>query len=327
MTDSVAEQIALQGTSLVEAGAGTGKTHTIVELFARLLIERRLRVSQILVVTYTVAAAAELRGRIRRRLLELASSPQSESDLEWLVEALRSFDQAAIFTIHGFCQRALQQHAFEIGRAFESELVSDSRALFTEVAQDFWVRELYSAQAAQVEYAGLSSASLGPRQLAQLAEQVAMRPDIEVRPARRPVPDLAVLEKEWRSAFDRVAPAWASDRDEVLEILATGAEQGQLHKGRYKRDVLQTKWRLVMDTAMREARPGIQRRFKQLPLLSTSGIANLNNQPKPVHGFFDLCDSLVRAEEGLEKGLRDWAANFRHDFVAYARTELVRRKD
>ncbi|MEE2672305.1 MAG: exodeoxyribonuclease V subunit beta, partial [Myxococcota bacterium] len=253
--------------------------------------------------------------------------PQSESDLEWLVEALRSFDQAAIFTIHGFCQRALQQHAFEIGRAFESELVSDSRALFTEVAQDFWVRELYTAQAAQVEYAGLSSVSLGPGQLAQLAEQVAMRPDIEVRPARRPVPDLGVLEKEWRSAFDRVAPAWASDRDEVLEILATGAEQGQLHKGRYKRDVLHTRWRSAMDAAMRHGRPGIQRRFKQLPLLSASRIANRKGQPKPVHGFFDLCDSLLRAEEGLEEGLSDWATNFRHDFVAYARTELVRRKD
>lgn len=327
MTDSVAKQVVLHGTSLVEAGAGTGKTHTIVELYTRLLLERRLRVSQILVVTYTVAAVAELRGRIRRRLLELAGLPLPDTDLEWLREALRSFDQAAIFTIHGFCQRALQEHAFESGRGFDTELVSDGRPLLTEVAQDFWVRELYAAPPFQVEYARSPSARVGPGQLAELAERIAMRPDIELRPARRPVPDLGVLEKEWRSAFDRVAPVWASDGDEVLEMLATAAEQGQLDKRRYRRDTLHSKWRLAMDEAMHVARPGIQRRFDKLPLLGTSGIANLKNQPKPAHRFFDLCDELVRAEASLDQGLQDWEASFRHDFVAYASSELVRRKN
>src|SRR3974390_3195043 len=56
------------GTSLIEASAGTGKTHTIAGLFLRLILEKDLSAREILVVTYTVAATEELRRRIRQTL-------------------------------------------------------------------------------------------------------------------------------------------------------------------------------------------------------------------------------------------------------------------
>ena len=59
------------GRCLIEASAGTGKTWTLTALYARLLLERQLSVGQILVVTYTTAATAELRERIRTRLADL----------------------------------------------------------------------------------------------------------------------------------------------------------------------------------------------------------------------------------------------------------------
>ena len=68
--------VALGGTNLVEASAGTGKTFTIATLFVRLVLERELDVDRILVVTFTEAAAAELRGRIRERLLQAANRPR-----------------------------------------------------------------------------------------------------------------------------------------------------------------------------------------------------------------------------------------------------------
>ncbi len=113
----------LAGTHLIEASAGTGKTSTIATLFLRLLLEEALRVDQIVMVTYTEAATAELRDRVRRRLQEavlacaltpehLAHDPVLQTVLErspdrWaarqrLYEALRNFDQAAIFTMHGW---------------------------------------------------------------------------------------------------------------------------------------------------------------------------------------------------------------------------------
>ena len=60
----------LDGATLVEASAGTGKTYVLTSLFLRLLLEKRLPVDQILVVTFTEAATEELRGRIRKRLAE-----------------------------------------------------------------------------------------------------------------------------------------------------------------------------------------------------------------------------------------------------------------
>ena len=60
-------EIPLQGRRLIEASAGTGKTYTITTLFLRLLLERHLRIDQILVVTFTRAATAELRARVRAR--------------------------------------------------------------------------------------------------------------------------------------------------------------------------------------------------------------------------------------------------------------------
>ena len=71
-----AVDLALHGTHLIEAAAGTGKTHTIGTLYLRLLLERGLPVDRILVVTYTVAATAELRERIRARLVGLADRLQ-----------------------------------------------------------------------------------------------------------------------------------------------------------------------------------------------------------------------------------------------------------
>ena len=60
--------VSVEGTHLVEASAGTGKTFTIAILTLRLVVERRIPISRVLVVTYTNAATAELRGRIRSRL-------------------------------------------------------------------------------------------------------------------------------------------------------------------------------------------------------------------------------------------------------------------
>ncbi|HEX4355209.1 MAG TPA: UvrD-helicase domain-containing protein, partial [Polyangiales bacterium] len=146
------ETAPLDGVTLIEASAGTGKTHTIATLFLRLLLEAELPLSEILVVTYTRAATAELRLRIRARLAEAlealeetGSAPRDRALANMvagarsgahvaryktrLIDALRSFDESAIFTIHGFCQRVLKKHAFESGVPFEAELREDQRLL------------------------------------------------------------------------------------------------------------------------------------------------------------------------------------------------------
>ncbi|RFA27291.1 hypothetical protein CAI21_14715 [Alkalilimnicola ehrlichii] len=111
------------GIKLIEASAGTGKTYTIAGLYLRLVVETGLPVEQILVVTFTKAATAELRERIRQRLVAARNDflagdskeeflaeliercPDPEQAVRRLERAVVEFDQAAVFTIHSFASR------------------------------------------------------------------------------------------------------------------------------------------------------------------------------------------------------------------------------
>jgi exodeoxyribonuclease V beta subunit len=203
-------EIPLDGARLIEANAGTGKTYTITTLFLRLLLERQLDVGQILVVTYTNAATAELRRKVRDRLADMLAALETDCDVgdatirelaqrrrtqatiaadrQRLAGALYGFDEAAIFTIHGFCQRVLHEHAFESGVAFDTELIGDDRLLVDEVVADFWTRELHSSPPQVV--AGLRR--LSPTALAERLRTLLAHPDARLVPPR-PEADLDAL--------------------------------------------------------------------------------------------------------------------------------------
>lgn len=164
----------LHGVRLIEASAGTGKTFALATLFVRLVVERRLRIGQILAVTFTDAATQELRKRIRerlelaanligiaqdenenaevrltRRIIERHLESQAQGSLEdseaapalqrRLRAAALEIDLASVFTIHGFCARVLREHALESGHAFAvPELLGSERELLDELAADLW---------------------------------------------------------------------------------------------------------------------------------------------------------------------------------------------
>ena len=149
-----------QGTHLVEASAGTGKTYSIAALFTRLVVLEGWAPENILVVTFTEAATAELKNRLRARLGEVLAALQSgetpaDEFLQHLLAealakqersklilqlqaALSGFDTAAIYTIHGFCLRVLGDYAFLCGVPFELETGPADTAARLVAAQDFW---------------------------------------------------------------------------------------------------------------------------------------------------------------------------------------------
>jgi len=150
------------GINLIEAAAGTGKTYAIAMLVLRFVVEHEVDVKRLLVVTFTKAATEELKERIRQRLAETKQALTTDTDLDpnlqqWLDrlplspdcirqrlhKALLDIDQAAIFTIHGFCQRVLTEHALESGQMFDCELSGDIAAIKQNCADDFWRKQLY----------------------------------------------------------------------------------------------------------------------------------------------------------------------------------------
>ncbi|WP_166423685.1 UvrD-helicase domain-containing protein [Paraglaciecola sp. 20A4] len=149
----------LVGASLIEASAGTGKTYTIVNLYLRLLLGdecQPLSVDEILVVTFTNAATAELKQRIRQRLhsayLDFYAGQSNDEFTQHLIErstnieldshrlllAIKQMDDASVFTIHGFCQRMLSLHAFESGAMYEQSLVLDESQWLKLAVEDYW---------------------------------------------------------------------------------------------------------------------------------------------------------------------------------------------
>ncbi len=133
----------LQGKNLIEASAGTGKTYSLAVMAVRLVVEENLALDQILLVTFTEKAVAELQIRVRSFIKKAYAyaldSKQSQIDpslkaivdknkvqaLENLKKAIFELDTVHIFTIHGFCQRTLTQYAFYTNESFQKELVTD----------------------------------------------------------------------------------------------------------------------------------------------------------------------------------------------------------
>ncbi|EIS3741621.1 exodeoxyribonuclease V subunit beta [Aeromonas hydrophila] len=238
----------LYGERLIEASAGTGKTYTIAGLYLRLLLghgplieegedagqpsahERPLSVTEILVVTFTEAATAELRGRIRARIHEarlafmrgeskdallsqlLAEVEDHELAARRLLAAERQMDEAAVFTIHGFCQRMLKQNAFKSGALFETEFLTDDSQLRLQAVSDYWRSEFYPVDKP------LASAvrALWPSPAALLREMGSWldNSELEMRP---PAGDetLAARHSVAMARIEAVKREWLAQGDEI----------------------------------------------------------------------------------------------------------------
>ncbi len=138
--------------TLIEASAGTGKTYSIEKIVEKLLLEPRvingeivspLNLSEILIVTFTDKACSELKFRLRNNILNLYKKEQNKDKtglserILFLKSLFSRFDENAIYTIHGFCKKNLQEFAFESGFPFSFE-VSDISSLISSVLQEIF---------------------------------------------------------------------------------------------------------------------------------------------------------------------------------------------
>lgn len=157
MSDFTPQQsAAIHGTGnlLVVAGAGTGKTHTLIARCLRLILEARVSVETILMVTFTEAAAAEMRGRLRAGLLKRQIT---QPDDEWLAQQLALLDTAPICTLHSFCLQLAREHFHELGLDPQFNILDESQ---TRPIQRDTLDTLL-----EKHYAGNSDVSLAVREL------------------------------------------------------------------------------------------------------------------------------------------------------------------
>ncbi len=136
---AILDRILDGGHKVIDASAGTGKTFTIERIVVELLLTGAAQIDQILVVTFTEKATAELRARIRATIEDVMTGMSAENaqpsnrrrlaadQQERLKSALFSFHHSPIHTIHSFCHRMLTELAFDSGVRFGLDLASGRR--------------------------------------------------------------------------------------------------------------------------------------------------------------------------------------------------------
>ena len=328
----------LDGTNLIEASAGTGKTHAITGLYIRLVLEKNLTVSQILVVTFTEAATEELKDRIRTKLREaigvfsegrsqdtflnglVKRQKKLKTSLHHLNEALRAFDQAAIFTIHGFCRRMLHENAFESGSLFDTELVTDQEYLKQEIVDDFWRKHLYGASPLFVNYA--LNNNFNPDNLLSLLSNKVSQPYLKIIPEIE-IPDFSQQENEFKVAFGEVSNAWGSAKEEVEDIFTTYEGLNRTRYGKVKIPF----WIQSMDyyVGPNVHNPALFNGFEKFTVSELKISIKKDHEP-PVHPFFESCERLKKAQEELKRVFEQRLLCLKTRLFQYAKNELTRRK-
>ncbi len=311
-------QVPLGGTQLIEASAGTGKTWTVAMLYLRLLLEQQRRPEQILVLTFTRAATAELRERIRRRLVEalaaarggeapadfpaaLRSAVQEAGAQSILQSALAGFDGAAIFTIHAFCQRVLQDHALEAMAPLAVDLVADDGELREALAAEFYRREI--AEASPAWSAWLAHRRLDPAALLVPLRRLLGRAQAKLLAPAEPG-DATVEEQRFVAAMEAAQALWRQDGAARLrDLLAPLAAAGDIKGNMWDAEKF-AGWQRELDAYLDTPMPALQD-----PRLSDGGVRRLaqsglekalkKGRSLPSHPLFLALEELVQAAEAL----------------------------
>ncbi len=339
----------LTGTNLIEASAGTGKTYTIAGLFLRLILEKQLTVNQILVVTFTKAATEELKERIRNTLLDAKSAFLKDSShdvfiktivkkydnrdlaIQLIQDAVMEFDNAAIFTIHGFCQRILHENAFETQSLFDTELVADPTSLTREIVDDFWRKHFYSLPMEFISF--LLKKISGPEYFLRLLTKNRTA-DIKIVPELEQ-PDLTSL-NDFRAMFKRLQTIWPKSRIQVTHLLKDSSLSGSIYGSLKsvtmqmdvsKRDLMVASMIALMDKFVDEKSSGFPL-FKGFEKFTAAKIENSTRKNcRPLsHEYFDICDKLYHKGVFLESEMETYLMYFKAQCFKFTREQLLVRK-
>lgn len=191
----------LRENTRLEASAGTGKTYSLERIVLNLITEYNLSVKEILVVTFTNKATREMKERIRQILIEELRICSDESRRARIENAVTDFDEAGIFTIHGFCQYILQTYPFESMSLFSQGICKDDRLL--EVAVRDFLRDLEEVDARDLQefaaFRGSSSFSETVSRLMDLFKKDEFRDELPVFPGEGEIAWLYTLQEEFES--------------------------------------------------------------------------------------------------------------------------------
>jgi len=337
----------LTGVRLIEASAGTGKTFTIAALYVRAVLglglPAPLTPPQILVVTFTEAATQELRGRIRARLVEAAQAFRGQAPEDDFLRALLAaepaqrhahharrlelaaewMDEGAVFTIHGWSQRMLLQHAFGSGHPFEQTLEPQDGELFAECVRDYWRSTFYPLS--REVLAGVLDEFRGPDALMRQLRPLLSRGDPVLQVNGETLAPVDALDElfgdygSWRQRHESlehdVRTLWSGAAGDIETMLLKAIDEKHLNGNSFRRSPTEADLADMRAWATGAAVPPNFSRFTQAKLTAGTNKGKVT----PVHPAFEAVERLMADTQA--------APTLRHAVLVHALAWVSRRFD
>lgn len=324
--------IELTGAKLIEASAGTGKTYTITTLFLRLLLEKKVSIDRVLVVTFTVAATEELRIKLSARLhlanqwlrypdsidekvdptlAELISSADKQHARVLVGDAVARLDDLSVYTIDAMCLRILQDFAFESGLPMRIEMIADDTDIRHDVVRDYWRLVLGSGDGFQID--NLLALARSPDDLLRKLNDLLRRRDIDIVPAI----DIELVKRvseDVKDHYRKIVHCWKNNQRRIQEIFSDEPEA--LNKNTYRDS---TKKRLMdwLKTLSDKLPSTVDEKFHLLTI-STLAAKTKKGKVTPTHQFFELCDGFEDKFNTYSKYCKMAAVNTARDYLIKA---------
>ena len=332
----------LNGSTLIEASAGTGKTFTIAILYVRLVLGHGQPVGSmlaagmlppnLLVVTFTDAATKELRDRIRTRLTQAAQvfseaadslQPSAETALihqlrddhypdpeTWpdcrkkLLLAAEWMDEAAVSTIHAWCNRMLTEHAFDSGSLFRLTLETDQSDLLDEVVRDYWRTFIYPLSPALMDEV-VEHWKTPDNLRAAVRNLIGDADAFDVATGNVEQAIEATVQKRREQAQALKAHSWATWKPEVTDMLTALNKSKRLHGGSMKPMI--AAWDKLLDWADSDElypegleKAGFQNQTPEILASKLKGEGDV-----PHHPAFDVIEELIAFADNLPSAETD----------------------
>ncbi|MBU2482271.1 MAG: UvrD-helicase domain-containing protein, partial [Proteobacteria bacterium] len=313
--------IDLEKTTLIEASAGTGKTYTITTLYCR-LVAKGFSVESILVVTFTEAAAAELKLRIRKRLSsalkrieeyvlcpdtnhppddELVLFLCQDKDIKIISKrfalAISSFDQASILTIHSFCLKILKENAFESRYLFDMKLMPDRSVFFNQVSYDFFMSRMNHLDPLMLKF--FDRRNITPDSFITSFSPVVSRKKIIIKPEAIPFNHFF---DEYRQVVAQIKTLIDTQSTEICDLFATC--EGINKRTYSKKNV--PNWleaaRIKFEAQETDAFFDMNEKGDSLYKFTVTRIESAQSIVPP-HTMFELCERLLYLSRNFEDNL------------------------
>lgn len=212
---------------LVEAGAGSGKTSSLVQRMVALVKEGRCQVDTMAAITFTRKAAAELKGRFQLALEESLAEETDPVKRERLNQALGKLERCFLGTVHSFCAALLRERPVEAGvdPSFEELEDFDDTLLKRRAWEEYLLEvQLYKPEA----LAELKRIGCEPGDLFGFYETLLEYPDVDIVREELPVPDLSQVRDKLYQFLDwaeAALPAQVPPKgwDSLQELIRKGS--------------------------------------------------------------------------------------------------------